>query len=368
MAGPTVNISPNMLLPVPIPTIDLGPDWAFQVYNCLYSQIDAHDHSLGKGVAIQPDGLNISSALTFQGNSATNLLTSGYVTQSAPLSPTPYPYSVYVSGGNLYYNNASTSIQITTPTAVNSTSSGISSPPASASFVSGILVVNQNTNTPGNIAAGSIMIGDNTPGSNYVTISAATGTSGYPITLPSALPSQTVFVTESQFGQLSGVPYPLTGSSIAANTVATSNLVAAVYGSISVGGYSNSTTGFTTISSLNGVVGTGRPMIVTFVTNNSSSNGAITVVSNDSDFPNSGIAYIRLLIDGTTQSITTVGVLSQVSGVNAGIYVPPSSVSFVIPPGTTSGYHDYEFQGAIASTGTLGNLSISNCNMVLYEI
>lgn len=221
-----------MMLPVPIPTVDPGPDWANNLYACLYSQVDSHDHSSGKGVLISQDGIGLLpppvAGLNFNANSAISLLTTSYLTQPAPLSTSTFPYAVYVSGGNLYYNSASTAIQLTTPTTVNATSSGISSGTATASFVSGVLVVNEATNTPANIQAGSILIGDNTAGSNYVTIAPAASTSAYTITLAPTLPSTTVFLTESTSGNLGGVSTVggITGSNIAANTIVSNNLAA----------------------------------------------------------------------------------------------------------------------------------------------
>lgn len=79
-----VNTSPNMNLPVPIPGITPGPAWAQYLAQSL-NQIDSHNHSFGQGVQIQPNGLNISSDLTFNGNNATQLRTTRFSPQASPI-------------------------------------------------------------------------------------------------------------------------------------------------------------------------------------------------------------------------------------------------------------------------------------------
>jgi hypothetical protein len=199
-----VNISPNMLLPVPVPTQDFGPDWANQVYSCLYSQIDAHDHSSGKGVQITPAGININENLSFSGNSTTNLLASSYNAQSLPLSGTTYPGAVYVAGVDLYYNDINgNQIKLTSGGLVNATSSGISSGTASATFISGVLVVNANTNTPANIQGGSVFLGNNVANSKYLELSPPNAmAANYQLVLPS-LPTSTSFMQLDTAGNMS---------------------------------------------------------------------------------------------------------------------------------------------------------------------
>jgi hypothetical protein len=174
-----------MLLPVPIPTVDPGPDWANNLYNCLYSVVDAHDHSSNSGVQVTPSGLNINSDLTFQNNNATNLRSDRYTPQSAPLALPTDLNCVYVSGVDLWYNDGNgNQIKLTSGGLVNATSSGISSGTATASFVSGTLVVDSNTNTPADIKAGHYLMGDDTTDGFFVTIQPPTLTGSYDLTLP----------------------------------------------------------------------------------------------------------------------------------------------------------------------------------------
>ncbi len=180
------TITPNMGLVVPTVALDPGPDWANNI-NADLGVLDQHNHSSGQGVQINPSGLNINSDLTLNGNNLLDVKSVQFVNLSSPLTgASPYLNCTYFSGGNLYANDGSgNQVKITSGGAVNATSSGISSGTATASFVGGVLVVDQNVNTPGNIQAGSILIGNNTAGSNFITFSAPNSlASNYGITLP----------------------------------------------------------------------------------------------------------------------------------------------------------------------------------------
>jgi hypothetical protein len=149
---------------------------------------------------------------------------------------------VYVSGADLYYNDtAGNHVRLTAGGVVNATSSGIASGSASASFSSGVLVVDSNTNTPGNIQAGSYLMGQNVVGSNFLTLSPPSSlssgsyslilpalptlgkgiltldTSGNIATAPAAPPSETSFVLMDSAGNVT------TGTALAGQNVVVSN-------------------------------------------------------------------------------------------------------------------------------------------------
>jgi len=114
-----------------------GPTWATEV-NENFTTIDQHDHTSGKGVQLTPSALNINSDLEFNGNAATELkrLT---IDSSATGSGTNY--SVYQSGGNLYwYNGSGQAVQITNGDNVKTTGGsidGMESTDAGADYGSG---------------------------------------------------------------------------------------------------------------------------------------------------------------------------------------------------------------------------------------
>lgn len=199
-----VIISPNMNLPIPVVSIDPGPDWANNVNACL-NAIDSHNHAPGYGVQIQPNGLDISSDLPFNGNSATQLGSSVYATLSATLTTL---YSVYVVGSNLYYTNgAGTAVQITNGSSVNAGAGSITGLPsgtASASFAAGTFTFQQSTSTPATLNVGTVVIGQEVSSGFNVTL-AASGSQGanYNLTLPTALPGSTSIVQLDNSGNIS---------------------------------------------------------------------------------------------------------------------------------------------------------------------
>lgn len=202
--------TPNMNLPNPVPSVDPGPDYANNLSTSL-NIVDQHNHSSGSGVQINPPGININSDFPFNDNNATLLRTTRYQSQASSLSPSSGIdiNCLYVVQGNLYFNDGAgdTPIQITSGGAVNATVGTLTGGTAQAAFVSNVLVVNsvQSSGTPGNIQAGSILIGNNSTSSNFTTLSAfASLSASYTITLPSAVPGTAgAFLTSDTSGNLS---------------------------------------------------------------------------------------------------------------------------------------------------------------------
>lgn len=105
--------TPFMNLELPVPTQQLGPDWAVEL-NAALDLVDSHNHTSGQGVQIPTAGLNINAHLSFDGYKATDLFSTQYELQSVPLTGASNANSVSVSSGNLYFTNGSgTSVQIT---------------------------------------------------------------------------------------------------------------------------------------------------------------------------------------------------------------------------------------------------------------
>ena len=99
-----------------------GPDWATEV-NENFTTIDQHDHTSGKGVQLTPSALNINSDLEFNGNAAIELKR---LTFDSSATGSGTNYSVYQSGGNLYwYNGSGQAVQITNGANVKTTGGSI---------------------------------------------------------------------------------------------------------------------------------------------------------------------------------------------------------------------------------------------------
>jgi hypothetical protein len=193
------TLSPNMNLPVPTVGSEPGPDYALDV-NAALSIIDTHNHSAGSGVPVTPDGLSISSDLTFLDNNAIALRSARFQAQPAVLALADDLQCVYVTGVDLYYNDGNgNQVRITQSGGVAGSPGSISNltSPASASYVSGseTFVWQSNTNKPANLDGGFIKLRNNSTNSKALTLSppAAMG-SDFALTLPS-LPVTTNIVT-----------------------------------------------------------------------------------------------------------------------------------------------------------------------------
>jgi hypothetical protein len=185
------TLTPNMSLVVPTVAVDPGPDWANNV-NASLSIIDGHNHSSGSGTPIAPDGLNISTDLPFNNNSATELKSAQFQTQGAVL-PGSVIDALYVVNDELFYNDAiGNQVQITLSGSVTGSSgtiTGLPSGTASASYSLGVFSFKAATNTPATMNVGPLVIGAAIANPKTVTLGAsAAQPANYPLTLPLALP------------------------------------------------------------------------------------------------------------------------------------------------------------------------------------
>lgn len=111
-----------MSLNLPTVGVTAGPTYATQV-NTAFEDVDAHDHTTGKGVQVPSAGININANLEFNDYA---LLEIGYAAFTASAAPSTTK-SVYVAtSGDLYYYNASgTSVQLTNGGSINAAGSGL---------------------------------------------------------------------------------------------------------------------------------------------------------------------------------------------------------------------------------------------------
>jgi microcystin-dependent protein len=117
-----VAITPNMNLNLPDPTVTAGPEWATEL-NAAVTTVDEHDHTPGKGVLVPSTGLNINTDLSFQENSATEVLSANFHPQSSTMGAS-FTDRVYDVNGDLWWNNNSgTPVQVTAGNSIASASS-----------------------------------------------------------------------------------------------------------------------------------------------------------------------------------------------------------------------------------------------------
>lgn len=191
-------LTPNMNLIQSTVAVDSGLVWE-QNLNADLAILDGHNHSAGSGVQINPTGLDINSDLTFNANNAIDLRSARFLSQGSPLAGALDLAAVYVSGVDLWFNDVNgNQIQLTAGGAVNATSSGISSGTATASFVSGVLVVNAAPLTPANIQVGSVLLGNNVANSKFLTLSPPSAmAANFSLTLPNVPVASSVMTLDT---------------------------------------------------------------------------------------------------------------------------------------------------------------------------
>lgn len=358
------TISPNMGLVVPTIGKDPGPDWATNI-NADISVLDGHDHSPGSGVQITPNGININVALPFNDNNATTLRSVRFQVQSAALSGATDLGCIYVTGVDLYYNDENgNQIQITKGAAVNSTSSGISSGTASASFVAGVLVVNAAATTPANIQVASVLLGNNIPGSNFLTLSPPNVmASNYTITLP-LLPASNLPMSIDNFGTITAAQITtaeiansaVTDAQIATQTITQDKLAprttgtTAPAGGIAISASTGSFAGPGTAASCI-LTTTGRPVMLVIQPDGNTTNDSAF----DSTDTTTGIR-VKFFRDATQLSTSGVAPTNTFDGL--------ASLSFIDVVGAGT----YTYSITIMKSSGGGNVFIKYCVLAAYEL
>lgn len=216
-----VVVSPNMNLPVPIPGVTTGPDWASDINSSL-TLIDSHNHSAGQGVQINPNGININADFPMNNNNITTIKTARFFSQPSPITSTaPNVGAVYVSGNELYYNDytGGHQVQITNGGSVNAGAGSITGLPsgtASVAYSGGTYVFQSATNTAANIDGESFILRNSAANSKGLTLSppAAMG-ADYGLVLPN-LPAQTNVMTLDTSGNMGSITYDAVGTNMTA--------------------------------------------------------------------------------------------------------------------------------------------------------
>jgi hypothetical protein len=195
--------SPNMNLPIPIPTVTPGAEYAFNEAAC-FSVLDQHNHTVGSGVQIPTAGLNINANLPMNnyGLTATQLVNfqaQGSVSTAG---------SIYRISDDLYYKDGSgNNVRITQGGSVAVSGAigftGLPSGTASASYALNTFIFESATNTAAVIDGGPITIRPLTPFAQGITISAPSPlVASYGLELPGALPLSTKILQLGSAGNI----------------------------------------------------------------------------------------------------------------------------------------------------------------------
>lgn len=355
--------------------VDSGLSWE-QNLNSSLTTLDQHNHSIGNGVQIGPSGLNINGALAFNNNQATSLQAVVFIGQGSLATLN----ALWVgTDGNLYFNDGSSdpSIKITSGGAVNATASGIASGTASASFNTGVLVVNAATSTPGNIECASILLGNNSAGSNFVTLSPVNSLgSSYTLVLPQ-IPAQTNVVTLSSAGNMSSITYDAVGqdmTSTGANAIANTRTrtVASTVGvggiaiSSSSGFFTTTSTTFTAVTNLSVTITTsGRPVFVGLRSDGSGSSSSIACITSSRD---ANLSAQFGIYNGVSQvSLSNIN-LEDSSPPAALENSVPSSALWTIDTGVSGSAGTYTYTVQANINASTGNAVVAYAQLIAYEL
>jgi len=364
----SITLSPNMSLPVPVVAVDPGPQYAIDIDSCL-AILDQHSHVPGSGVAITPAAMNINAALTFNSNSATNLLTVRFSPQVSPIPATGVNIGcIYEAGVDLYYNDgAGNQIQLTKSGSVAGTSGSISGlvSPASASYnaISQTFIWQAGTNLPASLDAASIILRNPIVSSPGLTLSAPTLGGDYTITLP-ALPGSNLPLSIDATGIMSAAQIStpqiangaVTTTQIANQTIAQGNLALRPTGStVGAGGVATSniptatitTLVFTDITSVT-ITTTGRPVSIGLIAGDPTGGQSFIAATS---------ATLRIKRDSTSVCE------AQLSSSTGSPYeLPPSVLNHIDFP--TAGTYTYTIGGMVSAL----NLILQNATLIAYEL
>lgn len=199
-------VSANMNMPIPVPTVDPGPDYALNLNSCL-ATIDSHNHSVGNGVQVTPSGLLMNANLPFIGNTGpTNIYAATFQSQISALSGLNFLSFI---GGNLYVNDGSgNQIQMTSAGGVAGSPGSIGSlaSPAAATYSAGNKQFSwtASSNHFAAMANGAVSIAQTNVASSFaVTLACnASITGNYQLTLPASLPTSTKYLLVDSSGNM----------------------------------------------------------------------------------------------------------------------------------------------------------------------
>lgn len=379
--------SPNMQLTIPAVGITSGPQWATDLVMSL-DTIDLHDHSVGKGVRITPDGLDITSDLSCQSNDLTVVRSTRYDPQVSTFSLAADVGAVYVSGVDLYYRDVNgNNIRLTQSGSIVGTAGVISGlvSPASASYVPGssTFVWQSAVNTSASLDAGCLVQRNLTASSNGITLCAPSAlAANYSLTWPGALPASQKFATIDSSGNIAA-SWAVDNSTleVSSNTVrikdlgvttakindgAVTQAKRAALGqqiSSSCGTFTESSGGFTDVTNLSvTITTTGRPVFVGLISDGTMGFFESTNPANPNTQTDAEIKFVRDSTDILYSTIETRGESETTSRV---LRVPSSGFSQIDVPSAAS--HTYKVQ-IRAVTGAGATSRMLNTKLVAYEL
>jgi len=355
--------TPNMNLTLPVVSTTPGPLWATEVNQSL-TTIDQHNHTFGNGALVPTAGLNINADLEFNGYGALKLSSVGFVDKASTVSGA---WSLHTYAGDLYYTNGSgVLVPITSGPNLAAGSiggiTGLGGTSASVAYDNNtkVFTFTQNTNLPAILDVGPVIVRRDTLSSNGVTLRAASGSSNWTLTLPSALPAANSFLTVSSAGnagyvsQTGGVTRSMiepTGQQITGTTSA-----AAIFSS------------YTALTSTLTLTTSGNPVVIGLTADATGSDGSITLTPSSTGGRMKG--WLMTLLDSATSATNVGAQIIELEAPAAGyLQLPLSSYSVFLP--LAAGTHTFRLYGKVQPAGggyVTTSIGISNAKLFVYEL
>lgn len=404
---PVTSTTPlmNLVLPTVGPTGQIGPTWATNL-NDAFNLVDAHDHTSGKGPKVPTAGLSINADLSFGGFNATSLNTSKYNSLVSALASS-FTNSVYVVGGELYFNDGSgTDVQLTSGGAINVASLGTitgdystSTADLNYSDATKTFTFKQSATATAFISCGSVSIFENVAGAKFTKIqNTASQASDQTITLWASLPGSTlpalisssgvlstgqittaqitdVNVTTAKIADLNVTTAKIADSNVTTAKIADLNVTQAKLqarptgSSVAAGGFANnatisfSTSSTTFVDVTNAtvtIVTTGRPVVIGLIAADGTTDASLTITNSTTANMN---ASFRIVRDATNISRSLMTIEKSITTVSR-LQIPPTSIYCVDL--VSAGTYVYKLQTAV-NTGTT-TVDILSSKFFAYEI
>lgn len=387
-------LSSNMNLPIPIPTVTEGAQYAYDEQSC-FNAIDAHNHTTGQGAQIPTGGLNINANLPMNNygllnTQLVNLQAQGSISTNG---------SLFRISDDLYFKDgAGNNVRITQSGSVAVSGAigftGLPSGTASASYSAPAqsFIFESATNTPANVDMASAIIRPLSANANGITIGApALLPADYSLELPSALPAITSLAQINATGLIDyanadnsslelvasvlkikdlGVTtakidnLAVTTGKIADLNVTRAKLQAVGQQAASPSDYSvNNDTGYVDVTGATiTITSTGRPVLVIIDI------GALNVNNQYSGYENN-LGSIKLVRDVTDLKIYSAQIVA--TDANSGavgllmLRVPFNAVYF---DAVAAGTYTYKLQASASYQAGTGQLALNNIKLTAYEL
>ena len=390
----TTTTTPLMGMVLPVPSVEVGPAWATEII-AAFNKIDSHTHSVGSGSSVTLSGINVTQNLDMLQYAIVNASYYKGLNNASPIAGTTTT-CLYVSGGELYYNDASgNQVKLTSAGGINLSSIGAiggdySTSTASVAYSTAAttFTFTSATGIYSKINTGDLKIFERVASANYVELKTSTGLgASYTVTLPTAVPATSLPLIMSAAGALSTAQLitaqiadqqvttvkitdaNVTNIKLASNSVTTAKILdatitkvknaALIYGRAATSTYSIA--GSTATSSALSTVG------LTVISNPVMVNIDIPYVIQQANPMGQGDAYLGILRDGVLlRQYTVAGVRSYVAG-DYDIAEVGVSINYIDLVGA-GGPYTYTFvmtQNQIAGFVTL---TVAAGSMTVYEL